>query len=126
MSQVVIASYTVQSVFKVPKGVDIEKLMKENRAYVKWDTLNLCLEGDIEDDKNWIEIEASVPASEFDFKRPDDVVVDDKPNWLCDPDEDEDCESCEDCGKIVKEGDYMIDESKEALLLCSSCYNEEN
>ena len=33
-------------------------------------------------------------------------------------------EECENCGKPVKEGEYVIDESKEALLLCSSCYNE--
>jgi hypothetical protein len=83
MSQVVIASYTVQSVFKVPKGVNIEKLMKENRAYVKWDILHLCIEGDVEDEKNWIEIEAYSPASEFDFKRPsnNDFEIDELSNW---------------------------------------------
>lgn len=40
--------------------------------------------------KNWIEIESEFPASDFDFKRPVDVVVEDKPRWLRDREEDED------------------------------------
>lgn len=51
MSKIVIAKYVIDSIFKVPKGVDIDKLMKENRAYVKWDTLHLCIEGDMENEK---------------------------------------------------------------------------
>lgn len=56
-------------------GVDIDKLHKEGKAFVKWDILHLCTGDNIEDEKSWIQIEPELQASDFDFKRPTETSI---------------------------------------------------
>lgn len=71
MSQVLVASYTTEYIFKIPEGV---VLTPENH-WIKWNTLYITLP-----DGKEIEIEHSLEV-EPDFKEPDSTEVQDAGYW---------------------------------------------
>ena len=86
---VVMATFRTYSRFRVPEGIDIQKLLKEEKAYVLWDTLYILMGEDPEKEDQWIEIKAHIDAeANCDWKRPSEVDVDDYDNKL-DSDDDE-------------------------------------
>ena len=71
-NQVVNATYTSYSRFRIPEGIDIQKFLKEGKAWVIWDKLYIVL-----DDKT-IVIESHWSAADtMNWKRPRNVEVED-------------------------------------------------
>lgn len=113
MSQVVVATYNVFSVFKIPRGVDIETLMKKGLVFVKWNLLHVRIgdKDEDEDDKNWLQIEPELDVCEL--KRPSDITIEKKSDWLGEEDEEQELHICKNCN------DTMTDENfKEGKMCC--------
>lgn len=87
-SQVLVATYSCQSVFKVPKGIDLYDKSKVEHFWVKWDTLYIKYVGKEEEEK----IEPKMSASDEDFKYADKEEVEDADNYDFLSDEDEEDE----------------------------------
>ncbi len=84
--KVVVATYTIESVFKIPKGLDLEDKTIVKQWYVKWDTLYIeKVDGtqlEVCENSRWGE-EAQKHAEKEEIKDADDYCMDD------DSDEDE-------------------------------------
>lgn len=82
--QVVVASYHVNDVFRVPAGIELTMDETGPDWWVKWGTLH------IETETGVLEIEPVYSAAEHeDWKRPDETKVDDASGWVCANDSDD-------------------------------------
>lgn len=79
--QVLVVTYTVHDVFKIPKGIDLDNL----KYWVKWNVLNIEF-----DDGKIMQIQAEGLTDNFDYKRPDTMEIDDSCNYLGDDTDDDD------------------------------------
>lgn len=86
--KVVVAKYYApMSIFKIPKGLDLEDKSVVARWEVKWNKLTICL---VKDDEE-IEITPTIDASEeCDFKRPENCEIAEKNDYYLGGDDDDD------------------------------------
>jgi hypothetical protein len=115
--KVVRATYTCEEEFKIPIGIDLEDKSQVEKWGVKWNTLHIWL-------KNGKHIEVKGyynQPREFDWKRPDDVNIDDDENiydsdcdkrWICP-------ECCEDITKEELETLGKVAETD--IVRCKKC-----
>lgn len=68
--QVIHAEYKVYSTFVIPDGIDLDDNEQVSKWWVKWDTMYIEMV-----DGRTIEVEAYICASNSDFKRPDDTML---------------------------------------------------
>ena len=82
--QVVVAKYSGESRFRVPEGIDIQAYLDSGKAYVRWNILYVELGDDT------LEIECHQDAEDnIDWKRGDEVRVEDRDEDFDKEDEEE-------------------------------------
>lgn len=82
--KVVAVSYTIEDIFKIPIGLDLENKNQVKDWGVKWNRLYIELTNGKE-----LVIEAEGWIHHFDYKRPtDDQVICDAEDFNCEDDED--------------------------------------
>ena len=70
-TKVIVAKYTGESRFRIPMGLDVEKLQKDGDLYVRWDKLYIKI------DDEWKMIKPHVDADDcINWERATDVTVD--------------------------------------------------
>jgi hypothetical protein len=104
--QVVVATYTIQSIFEIPNGLDLEdKSVVENWG-VKWNELIIQFVNGEEK-----EIDPTLDAREGDFKRPEDyeiVPAKDAGYKYDEEEEEEEKYECADCKKKYDNGELFV------------------
>tara|TARA_R110000868_G_scaffold250411_3_gene506954 strand:- start:615 stop:1493 length:879 start_codon:yes stop_codon:yes gene_type:complete len=136
--QVVVATYTIQSIFEIPNGLDLEdKSVVENWG-VKWNELIIQFVNGEEK-----EIDPTLDAREGDFKRPEDyeiVPAEDAGYKYDEEEEEEEKYECADCKKKYDNGELFVwdiengnEENAEELMedcelrtdykRCEGCYD---
>jgi hypothetical protein len=75
--KVVVVKYSGQSRFRVPEGIDIQAYLDSGKAFVHWNKLHI-LQGEPGEDNNYLAIACHEDAEDnIDWKRGDDVSVED-------------------------------------------------
>lgn len=102
--QIVTATYTGTSRFRIPMGLDIQKLIQEKKAFILWDKLYICLNDDEDDEKRWKEIEPHWKAEDdIDWKRGGKIDV-----WKFNPSQDTKEEGDSDSEEEEEEDDEEV------------------
>ncbi len=77
MSKVVIANYNLQSIFKIPKGLDLEDKTQVKSWWIKWNTLKIELV-----DETILNVKPEFDVMENDLKYPsDDPTIEDAEDY---------------------------------------------
>lgn len=88
-TQIVTATYTGESRFKIPDGIDLDDIWQNDKYFFKWNVLHLCV-GDKDNENDWIEIEAHVSAEDgIDWKDGAEFGVEEYDKFIDGADEEE-------------------------------------
>ena len=78
MSKVVIANYNLQSIFKIPNGLDLEDKTQVQSWWIKWNILKILLV-----DETLLTVKPEFDVMENDLKYPsDDPTIEDAEDFL--------------------------------------------
>jgi hypothetical protein len=118
-------TYSLDDVFKIPIGVELNDTSQVKNWSVKWNILYITYaDGRIE------EIAAEGRVFKYEYPVPESVnvvSVDEHGNMIDEDDEydcEEDCDDCPECGKGLTDLYHKRDKGYVGDLICDACYED--